>query len=328
MVSHLISFRINPLSTALEEQNEFDIFIQSTSAEERSLQAMKLLQKTNIPPKQNLLFCFREVISRMNPQEAKNFLADYSFKNAKTLRFDCGLLDVENGIRSFFEWCISNHIEIPGKRILINISTFIKPYFFCLLKLLRHECKISEINVIYTEPIGYRRPFGERFLFTRGLDHIGEIPSFNGRTNIEKKNMLLILLGFEGHRALEVLRSVQPDKTLVINGFPAYRPEFKDISLISNASVIQEGHCLSEIQFSPANDPFETYRTIEKLYDNWSENYNFSIAPLGTKPMALGACLFALEHPDIRILYAYPQGYMPKVAEGYGKSWMYEVFFE
>ena len=322
------SYKINPLASALEEQNEFDIFIQSTSAEERSLQALRILQKLRILPKQNLLFLFKEVVSTMDASKADSFVANYSFKNTEPLRFECWLLDVENGVRSFYEWCLTNEILIHGKRILFNISTFIKPYFFCLLKLLRYECKISEIYVTYTEPLGYRKPLGERFLFTRGLDHVGEIPSFNGRTSIEKRNMLVILLGFEGDRALEVLRSVQPDKTVAINGFPAYRPEFKDVSLISNTSAIKEGRCLSEIKFSPANDPFETYRTIRKLYDVWSDSYNFSIAPLGTKPMALGACLFALEHPDVRILYAYPQGYIPKVAKGYGKTWMYEIFFE
>jgi hypothetical protein len=215
-----------------------------------------------------------------------------------------------------------------NKKILIDISTFVKPYFFCLLKLLGHECRASEIYITYTEPISYSRPVGDRFTFTRGLDHVGEIPSFNGFTDIEKRNLLVILLGFEGQRALEILRGVQPDKTLVINGFPAYRSEFKDVSLVSNISVIREGECLHELQFSSASDPFETYRTIEKLYENWSKTYNFSLAPLGTKPMALGACLFALLNPDTRVLYAYPQGYVQKVAQGYGRTWMYEIFLE
>lgn len=315
------------LDSALKHREKFDLFIQSTSGEERSLRATEILRRADTRVERNIVFCFEEVISGIGIAR-ESFLANYSVGQSKMLPFDCKLLDVENGIRSFYDSLRSKHILTSEKRILIDISTFVKPYFYCLLKLLKQECEISGICATYTEPANYGKPFQERIAFTRGLDHVGEIPSFNGSTDIDKKNMLVIMLGFEGQRALEVLRSVQPDKTIVINGFPAYRSEFKDVSLINNLNVVREGECLSELQFSSANDPFETYRTIEKLYNDWSRCYNFSLAPLGPKPMALGACLFALQHSDTRILYAYPQGYVLKVAEKYGKTWIYEIFFE
>lgn len=315
------------LNLALKHHEKFDLLIQSTSAEERSTRVAEILREAGTQVNQNVVFCFNEVISSI--QDAKDdFLANYSLKQSKMLPFDCELLNVENGIKSFCQNFKSAQALTTEKKILIDISTFIKPYFYCLLKLLKQECNIQEIYITYTEPASYGRPLGESFAFTRGLDHVGEIPSFHGFADIDKRNMLVIMLGFEGQRALEVLRSVQPDKTLVINGFPAYRSEFKDVSLISNKNVIREGECLPELRFSSASDPFETYRTLEKLYSDWSESYNFSLAPLGPKPMALGACLFALQHDDARILYAYPQGYVQKVAEKYGKTWMYEIFIE
>lgn len=307
---------------------DFDILINSISAEERSSRVIEIFRKFKKQPKQNLIFWFKEVALSIEASKAKKLLERYSISKVKPLQIECDLFNVDEGVSFFNHRCLSSCVLFQNKKTLLDISTLIKPYFFSIIKLLRDECKISEIYIAYTEPLGYRKPFGERFSFTRGLDHVGEIPSFNGRSNIEKKNLLVILLGFEGSRSLEVLRSVQPDKTIVINGFPAYRPEFKDISLMSNESTIREGKCLSDLQYAPASDPFETYRTIKRLYDDWSKTHNLSIAPLGTKPMALGACLFALQHPEVRILYAYPQGYLPKVAEGYGKTWMYEIFFE
>jgi hypothetical protein len=323
----LISYKIDLFDVALKRHTKFDVLIQSTSAEERSLRTIEILRKAGTKFDKNLVFCFNEVISRSGLSR-DYFLAKYCSGNGKASPFDCRLLDVENGINSFCENLRSNKIITAEKKILIDISTFIKPYFFCLLKLLVSEYNMSEIYVTYTEPVSYGKPLDERITFTRGLDHVGEIPSFNGFTDIDKKNMLIIMLGFEGQRALEVLRSVQPDKTLVINGFPAYRSEFKDVSLIHNISAITEGECLPELQLSSASDPFEAFRAIKRIHDDWSKSYNLSIAPLGTKPMALGACLFALQNESTRILYAYPQGYVQKVAEGCGKTWLYEIFFK
>lgn len=303
------------------------MFIQSTSAEERSLRATDLLRKAGTKVDQNIVFCFEEVISRIGVPQ-KDFLDNYSLTSSGMVPVRCNLFGIENGIKSFYDIFRSKPNVLKGKKILIDISTFIKPYFYCLLKLLIQVCSLTEVYVTYTEPESYGKPLQEHVTFTRGLDRVGEIPAFNGFIDIDKKNMLIIMLGFEGQRALEVLRSVQPDKTLAINGFPAYRPEFKDVSLISNTLVIREGECFPELQYSSASDPFETYRTLAKLHKDWSNYYNFSIAPLGTKPMALGACLFALQCADTRLIYAYPQGYELKVAEKYGKTWMYEIFFE
>ena len=66
------------------------------------------------------------------------------------------------------------------------------------------------------------------------------------------------------------------------------------------------------LRFAPAYDPFETKHTLDEIYYECSNDYNISIAPLGSKPMALGAGFFALEHDDCRIIYPYPQEYFPK----------------
>jgi hypothetical protein len=50
-----------------------------------------------------------------------------------------------------------------------------------------------------------------------------------------------------------------------------------------------------------------------------------NIAPLGTKPMALGACLFALHNPEVRVVYPVPEHYEDKYSDECWNSWTYKL---
>jgi len=63
--------------------------------------------------------------------------------------------------------------------------------------------------------------------------------------------------------------------------------------------------------YSKANNPFEIYNLLQGIKIKTPNNF-INIAPLGTKPMALGACLFALHNPAVRIIYPLPDAYESK----------------
>ena len=50
-----------------------------------------------------------------------------------------------------------------------------------------------------------------------------------------------------------------------------------------------------------------------------------NIAPLGTKPMALGACLFAIHNPEVRVIYPIPDKYENLTTEECWDSWVYGI---
>lgn len=78
--------------------------------------------------------------------------------------------------------------------------------------------------------------------------------------------------------------------------------------------------------FSSANNPFETYNQMNFL-KNQHKDYCIDIIPAGTKPMALGACLFALKNGnnDIRILFPFPSAYKNQHSIGKGTIWEYII---
>ena len=147
-----------------------------------------------------------------------------------------------------------------------------------------------------------------------------EIPGFPGNDTRTTKKILVVLLGFDGELALFVSEEVAPDEIVIVNGFPGYAPKFKDISLINNEKLLSS----RLINYARANNPFETFNLLERLYNQETAAF-FNIAPIGTKPMALGACLFALTHPAVRIVYPLPEKYTNETTKECWNSWSYEI---
>jgi len=206
----------------------------------------------------------------------------------------------------------------------IDISCFTKPYFFYLIKLLKERYQIKSIDVFYTEPQSYIFPKG---LFTSyhsssGPLTVREINGFNGLEVRDSKKILIILLGFDGDITQEINEDVSPMETFVVNGFPGYAPKFKDISLVINEKLTTNPDI--SILYSRANNPFEVYNLLEKVKKE-GKNCFLNIAPLGTKPMALGACLFAIHNPDVRVIYPIPEAYEKITTESYLNSWQYQI---
>ena len=315
-----------------------DLFITGISLEERCPQGWQILKEKNLKIKNKVIFYFKEVIKGFkwkgieNPQEYFDNLFDFGPGDCKLA---VSLYDEITGLMELEKYLNESFPELKDEKVVIDFSIMSKPYIFILLKYLLYVRNMDRIYLLYTEPASYHKlrlkmvPKNtnqeDSEYFTKGTVRIGEVPSYSGKIELTKKNALVVLLGFEGERAVQVFNEVNPDLTIPVNGFPAYRPEFKDISILSNEELLREPEIMKELMYAPANDPFETKNTLEEIYSKHSENYNISVSPLGTKPMAIGSCLFALEHSDIRIIYPYPIEYNIKSSKGFGETWNYIV---
>jgi len=150
---------------------------------------------------------------------------------------------------------------------------------------------------------------------------IKSIPGFEGAR--VKKNILVILLGFDGKVALRVKEMYSAEKVLLINGFPSYLPKFRDISLMNNKELVCG--CEKEEIFSTyADNPFEVYNLLNRIREK-NADYKLLIAPLGAKPLALGVCKFVLDYPQMGVLYADSSKYVEKSTEKFGETWEYHI---
>lgn len=313
--------------------SEIDLFIGGISLEDRCPRGWNILKEKGIKVKNKIILYFNEVIEGAKQKGMQNTEEhfDYLFEmRATDHKLYVKIYDEMSGLMEFEKHLNEVFREVKDKKIVIDFSIMIKPYLFILLKYLQYIKNIEKIYLLYTEPASYHKSKAKIAIknvynFTSGTINTKEIPCYSGIKNLTKKMALIVLLGFEGIRTAEVVRAVEPDIVIPINGFPAYRPEFKDTSIISNEEILREPEIFKNLHYAPANDPFETKNVLEKIYSKYSDRYNISIVPLGTKPMALGSCLFALQHTDCRILYPYPIKYNPKVSKGWDTAWLYIV---
>jgi hypothetical protein len=216
-------------------------------------------------------------------------------------------------------------ITSVDRRVGLDITCFTKPFFFGLLKLFFRIDSLTSPNVFYTEPGSYifERGLYNAFSASSGPTKIIEPPGFVGQNERESTALLVIQLGFESDLAHEINEDVAPSEVILINGFPSLSPKFKDLSLVNNERLVSSGR--NKVRYCRANNPFDFYNLLEEIVKEAKKNYYINVAPLGTKPMALGACMFALHNPKVRIVYPMPETYANETSQNCKKSWEYRI---
>lgn len=268
---------------------EYDCLLVAGGSDCRAYEILRRCSENKIGLGEVLLFDFEERKKEINKEliEAYN---SYQSMHLNISTIPCQIKKPSDCIKSL------NDLGFDFKRykqIAIDISCFTKPYFFSLIKYLKEYHDVSSLTVFYTEPRSYifsKGLYGS-YSSTFGPLSILEIPGYPGLETRTEKKLLIILLGFNGDLSVFITEEIAPDIVILVNGFPSYLPKFKDISLICNEKL--SSTFKNSIRYAIANNPFETYNILEKIKTEYQNSF-INIAPLGTKPMALGACLFGI----------------------------------
>lgn len=169
------------------------------------------------------------------------------------------------------------------------------------------------VVVTYAEPAEYTRSThplrGLRFNLSKRTTGLAPLPGFVRLFSPAGTEAILVpMLGFEGDRLQRVLEETDFDLRLTfpIVGLPGFRPEYPFLSLDGNARSLERAPLHRNIRFARANCPFEAYLAIDDLRRQ-EEAAHVTLAPIGTKPHALGALLQALRNPsETTIVYDHP----------------------
>jgi hypothetical protein len=64
----------------------------------------------------------------------------------------------------------------------------------------------------------------------------------------------------------------------------------------------------TEFYYAGASNPLAVYEKLDRVYNGLAEDQKLFILPFGTKPMALGACVFKVLHDSnkLSVLYDHP----------------------
>lgn len=200
---------------------------------------------------------------------------------------------------------------LRGKRVLIDISGLDHATwapFFRASHALRLQTK-----VLYAEPERYREhknPISSsRFDLSATLEGLAPLPGFarlSGPPD-EEKCLFVSMLGFEGNRPECLAIQIEPrPKVVPVVGVPGFQVEYPAFTVACNRHFLEEYRANSEIRFARASCPFEAFAVLESIHIDYPDHYLY-IAPVGTKPHALGSIWYALRHPDrCEILFDHP----------------------
>lgn len=228
-------------------------------------------------------------------QENKYFLDEFLTRYAANyIRVATTIRNPIDILLQFKKTLEENQIEIDKSFIMIDITSFPKATLLAVLS----ELLLQKGNGImfYVEPRDYELPF------SIGVKYHGLLPFFGRHYNSDKKRILWIILGFEGHRAYAVWNNTEPDETISFIGEPFYENErWKEISRKENTLIFSSPKVKEDyISFCDVNTAIEK---LERMYKDY-ETENIIIAPLGTKFSTISVGYFAQRKENVFVVFS------------------------
>jgi hypothetical protein len=308
--------------TADAEQIHYDCIVIGGESDTRAYEVLRRAAEWKLGF-DNVLMC--DFIERRDAEDltAREAYQSYSKLSLNIKPLECSLKDPSACLKSIPN---TGLVFSSKSRVALDISSFTRPYCFALLKYLQDLCKLTTVDVYYTEPMSYVIPKGLVRSYRKSIGSLSvmEVPGFPGRDTGRTKKALVVTLGFDGDLSAFISDEVTPAFIVIVNGFPAYSPKFKDISLINNERLLNYSGVQENISYCRASNPFELFNLLVTLQERHPDTF-FNIAPLGPKPMALGACMFALSDNSVRIVYPMPEKYTINTTDKCWHSWRYVI---
>tara|TARA_R110000744_G_scaffold380562_1_gene502611 strand:- start:1106 stop:2038 length:933 start_codon:yes stop_codon:yes gene_type:complete len=200
-----------------------------------------------------------------------------------------------------------------AESLLIDITSLRHSIWAPLVKF----CYEQNLNyrVLYVEPAKYQHhpsPSSDTFFdLTTKFEGMLPLPGFAklDRDVQTGNDIFVTMLGFEGSRPRRLLTELEPEpKVIPIIGVSAFKIEYPTYTIACNRGMLTEYNIFSEIRHARASCPFEIYETLSQLRADFPDSYMY-IAPVGTKPHALGAVIYHLANANsTELLYDHPIG--------------------
>ena len=209
--------------------------------------------------------------------------------------------------------CVVRMLSIFDARLLYIDITGLSHHIWAPLIRVAIEEGLA-FKVVYIEPGDYTfsgNPIrGEIFDLSLKLEGIAPLPLFTRvfPTN-EDECCFIPLLGFEGARLAHMIEKVDPPGRQIVPvlGVPGFRAEYPFYAFAGNEPKLTETRAWHRVRYARANCPFSLLYVLEDIFARY-RNIPIKIAPIGTKPHALGAVITCVISPrDTELVYDNPK---------------------
>jgi hypothetical protein len=236
-----------------------------------------------------------------------------------------GLLPLRNkgSIENFFS-------SLGASKVYLDITGLSHHVWAPLVKVAIERKLI--LRVVYVEPADYTyNPSprkGEIFDLSERIAGISPIPLFTNLSEPDEDGVCFIpLLGFEGARLRFLLEEVEPPgrKIVPVIGVPGFQLEYPFHAYLGNQPVLEETQVWKNSRYARANCPFSLFYVLEDILKDFPSDH-IKLAPIGTKPHALGAVLLtiAAQSRSVELIYDHPKR-KPRRTSGVLRLLLYSI---
>lgn len=281
------------------EIENIDLFICSSGFEARSKSIALAINPEKI--RNAFIFNVEEnyVVSEENLKEIQNHL-HHMIKIDHPRNNPLETYDIfKNKLDEFY-----NKFDNERLRIVIDITSFTRENLLILLKviyILPYNKVEKDIKLVYTPADNYSSEW-----LTKGVRQIRSIFGYSGMIQPSKKQLLIILNGFEEERTSEIIKSFEPN--MILLGKPSEKTsinETLDIRGKQSFEKIQEKYTNIKETFEfSCIDVQETIKKIEEFISEYGEEYNIILSPLNNKISTIAVAIVALNNDDVQVCYA------------------------
>ena len=227
-------------------------------------------------------------------------------------------------------------LQLSGKSVCVDATGFRIPYLMFLMRCMAMY-KINNFDILYTEPTQYR--CAENTQFSDLFYEVKQMHGMSGaHTSRDDNDLLIIAAGYDHSRIVDVATKKKGcKKKVLLFGFPAISPGMfqENILRAHEAEGAIGTECFKDMDsniYTPAYDPFVTAQAISEYVERQNKREpitNIYLAPLSTKPHALGMALYFLWERGFRknmsLIYPYCQQYITDNSDGIARIWRYEI---
>ncbi len=308
---------IKKISTLVSNEPD-DIFICAGSPETRCLGAVRKLETTY---KSKAIFIWKYSHKNERREKHLNEMREILKNKGYIEEF---VIDEESPIPIISNIMMEMDKYIIGSlspKITIDISTIIKWHLLFLLKALDLKGLLDRCRFLYTEPEEYFFDLFQPLSF--GLKEIFPIPLYSGNLDFVKDHLLVIMLGYEGDRAMALLENIDPTECLLLVPKPAYHPEWEGRTEEMNKEIINiVGE--SNIKYIHSRNPVLVAEQLKNILYDMNLKYNCLISPMGTKPQTFGLYLYWINSPaNTSLIYSAPLRHNDLFySRGIGRTWV------
>ncbi len=211
---------------------------------------------------------------------------------------------------------VSRLVENGSSRIIIDITSFPKMWFFPIIQAVLKDVRFDDVIVTYTSATGYSDKLSEN------LAPLRVVPGFFAENGRSKHESIIIGIGFEPLGLIPLLRNQDSNKIKLIFPFPpgppGHRRNWMFVKQIDDLTQNERIGPPDHVHINMYDCP-QVFDALCKMTNDGLETA--AIAPYGPKTVSLAMCLFSLaaaaaQRPRVPVYYAQPLRYALDYTDG------------